>query len=338
MALKRKNGFWWVDITYLGKRVRKSTKTKVKHEAQLFHDKILQELWKSKELETLPEKSWVDAVVRWLKESDHKRSLITDKYHLAWLDPYLRNKSLAEISDDLIEMIAQEKERTGVKPSSVNRVLELIRAILNRAHKEWKWLNSVPNVRMRRFENKRIRWLTKQEAKRLLEELPPHLKDMAWFTLATGLRQSNVTQLQWSEVNLGKGHALIHPDQSKTKRAIPVPLNSTAIEILERQKGKHRNFVFTYNGNPVSRCNNHAWLKALKRARIKDFRWHDLRHTWASWHVQNGTSLHELQQLGGWSEYDTVLRYAHLSSDHLQQAAERLSGTITSPRLGSSVK
>ncbi|MDF1931681.1 tyrosine-type recombinase/integrase [Legionella pneumophila] len=89
--------------------------------------------------------------------------------------------------------------------------------------------------------------------------------------------------------------------------------------------------MFTYNGNPVSRCNNHAWLKALKRARIKDFRWHDLRHTWASWHVQNGTSLHELQQLGGWSEYDTVLRYAHLSSDHLQQAAERLSARLRHP-------
>ena len=59
------------------------------------------------------------------------------------------------------------------------------------------------------------------------------------------------------------------------------------------------------------------------------------RHTWASWHVQNGTSLHELQQLGGWSEYDTVLRYAHLSSDHLRKASERVSGTFTSPRLGS---
>jgi len=206
---------------------------------------------------------------------------------------------------------------------------------LNKAHKEWKWLDAVPNVRMRRFENKRVRWLTKKEAERLLNELPPHLRDMAAFTLVTGLRQSNVTGLQWSEINLEKGHALIHPDQSKTKRAIPVPLNSIALEVLERQIGKHREYVFTYNGNPVSRCNNHAWQKALKRARIKDFKWHDLRHTWASWHVQNGTSLHELQQLGGWSEYDTVLRYAHLSSDHLQKAAERVSGTFSSPRLGS---
>ena len=158
---------------------------------------------------------------------------------------------------------------------------------------------------------------------------------MAAFTLATGLRQSNVTGLQWSDIDMMNGHALVHPDQSKTKRAIPVPLNSDALDILKRQRGKHALYVFTYQGRPVSRCNNHAWLKALKRADIRDFRWHDLRHTWASWHVQNGTSLHELQQLGGWSEYDTVLRYAHLSSDHLRRASERVSGTFTSPRLGS---
>ena len=72
---------------------------------------------------------------------------------------------------------------------------------------------------------------------------------------------------------------------------------------------------------------DHAWRKALIRAGIKDFRWHDLRHTWASWHVQSGTPLHELQQLGGWSNYETVLRYAHLSSEHLRMAAERIHDT-----------
>jgi integrase len=111
------------------------------------------------------------------------------------------------------------------------------------------------------------------------------------------------------------------------------PRHSQAIAIIEKQKGLHPTFVFTYFGKPVTRCNNHAWQKALVRAGIKDFRWHDLRHTWASWHVQNGTSLQELQQLGGWSEYEMVLRYAHLSSDHLQVAAERIiknSGTFSS--------
>jgi integrase len=63
----------------------------------------------------------------------------------------------------------------------------------------------------------------------------------------------------------------------------------------------------------------------LKIVGIKSFRWHDLRHTWASWHVQSGTSLQELQMLGGWASFDMVLRYAHLSSEHLKNAAERIS-------------
>lgn len=290
----------------------------------------MQDLWNKKYVNQAPQKTWVEAVVRWLAESSHKRSLATDKFHLTWLDPHLGHKNLSDINADLIEQIAQEKEKTGVKPTTVNRMLEIMRAILNKAQKEWAWLDTVPLFRMRKVENKRIRWLTRKQANKLLEELPKHLQDMAAFTLATGLRQSNVTGLKWSEVDLARKHAFIHPDQSKTKKAIPVPLNSQAIAIIERQKGLHPRYVFTYFGKPVTRCNNHAWQKALIRAKIKDFRWHDLRHTWASWHVQNGTSLQELQQLGGWSDYEMVLRYAHLSSDHLKKAAERVSGTFWS--------
>lgn len=330
MALTKKNGFWWIDITHDGKRIRKSTRTKLKSQAQRLHDDCMMELWKKKHVTTTPEKTWIDAVIRWLEESSHKRSLITDKFHLAWLDSYLRQMKLNEITSDLIEDIAKEKEKTGVSVTTVNRTLEILRAILNKAHKEWKWLDVVPLFRMRKIENKRIRWLTKQQANRLLRELPEHLRHMAAFTLVTGLRQSNVTGLKWNEVDLVRKHALIHPDQSKTKKAIPVPLNSQAITIIEKQKGLNAIYVFTYLGKPVTRCNNHAWQKALTRAGIKNFRWHDLRHTWASWHVQNGTSLQELQQLGGWSEYEMVLRYAHLSSDHLKTAAERVSGTFSS--------
>ena len=72
--------------------------------------------------------------------------------------------------------------------------------------------------------------------------------------------------------------------------------------------------------------NNAAWNKALKRAGIEDFKWHDLRHTWASWHVQAGTPLHVLQELGGWESAEMVRRYAHLSSEHLAEYVDRLSG------------
>ncbi|MBA2657318.1 MAG: site-specific integrase [Tatlockia sp.] len=324
MAITKRNNFWWVDITHQGKRIRQSTGTQIKAKAQQLHDKLKNDLWLEISLKALPKKLWMDAVMRWIEESHHKRTLNDDKIHLRWIDSYFRNKLLIEIDQDLIETIAKARENTGVSPTTVNRMLEVVRAILNKAQKEWGWLFLVPNIRMRVIDDRRLRWLSYEESKRLISELPSHLGDMMLFTLATGLRQSNVTGLKWENIDLEKCFTFVDADESKTKKAIPVPLNSQAMQIIRLQLYKHPIYVFTYKGNPITRCNNHAWRKALDRAGIKDFRWHDLRHTWASWHVQNGTSLHELQQLGGWSNYETVLRYAHLSTKHLQQAAEKV--------------
>lgn len=272
-----------------------------------------------------PAYSWRDAVVRWLQENSAKRSIETDKFHLRWLDKYLANLSLNEINRDILEDVALQKEAEGVTLTTVNRVMEVVRAILTKAHKEWEWIDKVPAIRMRQVEKNRIRWLTPEEANRLLSELPSHLRDMAAFSLATGLRAGNVTGLKWSNLDLNKRHAWIHPDEAKTKKAIPVPLNDNAIAILVNRQGLDKEFVFTYQGKKIQKCSTRAWSKALERAGIENFRWHDLRHTWASWHVQNGTSLQELQQLGGWSSFDMVLRYAHLSGDHLSKAANRIS-------------
>ena len=82
--------------------------------------------------------------------------------------------------------------------------------------------------------------------------------------------------------------------------------------------------MFTYKGNTITQVSTKTWYTALERAGIKDFRWHDLRHTWASWHVQSGTPLFALQELGGWESSEMVRRYAHLAADHLAPYAEVL--------------
>jgi integrase len=324
MALYKRRNTWWIKIGHNGRKIQQSTGTSDKVAAQRLHDKIKADLWKTNRLEEKPEKTWMEAVMRWLAESEHKRSLSDDKAHLRWVSPYLKGYLVSEITRNAIDKIAAKKTLEGVKPATVNRMLEIIRAILRKAEREWEWIDKAPVIRMLKEDTKRIRWLTQEEAGSLLKELPTHLADMAMFSLATGLRHSNVTGLQWCDVDLVRRHALIHPDQAKMKKAIPVPLNETAMEVLRKQIGKHPHSVFTYSDRPVIQCNTKAWKKALKRAEIENFRWHDLRHTWASWHVQNGTSLQELQQLGGWTSFEMVLRYAHLSSDHLKGAAERV--------------
>jgi len=165
----------------------------------------------------------------------------------------------------------------------------------------------------------------------LLHELPPHLRTMAAFTLSTGLRRANVTGLLWEQVDLERRLAWVHPDQAKGRKAIGVPLNDTAMALVRAQVGKHPERVFTYDGKPVFQVSSMAWYKALRRAGIENFRWHDLRHTWASWHVQQGTPLFALQEMAGWETEKMVRRYAHLAAGHLAVYADALSfhGTIT---------
>jgi integrase len=105
---------------------------------------------------------------------------------------------------------------------------------------------------------KRVRWLTRNDADRLIAVLPPHLADMVRFSLETGLRRSNVTGLQWSQVDLARRMAWIHPDQAKARKAIPVPLSSVAIAVLREQIGKHHTNVFSYKGKSVQQVNTKA--------------------------------------------------------------------------------
>ena len=326
MALYARNKVWWIDLTHNGKRIQKSTGTTDKIAAQELHDQLKADLWRQNKLNEKPERLWHEAVVKWLDEvkEKRKRSMENAKIQLKWLDQHLRNKKLSEIDRCLLQEIAAKKENENVAPATVNRILEIIRVILNKAAGEWEWIEKAPKVPMRYEGGGRERWLTKEEADRLLADLPVHLADIAAFSLATGLRKANVLGLRWKNVDLVNRHAQISASQSKTKKAIPVPLNTQAVTIIRKQIGKHLEYVFTYKGKPIKRCNTLAWRKALKRVGIEDFHWHDLRHTWASWHVQNGTSLQELQRLGGWSSFDMVLRYAHLSSNHLKKAAERI--------------
>ena len=152
--------------------------------------------------------------------------------------------------------------------------------------------------------------------------------DLLKFAISTGVRQGNVLGLESSQVDLERRTAWIHADQAKAGKAIGIPLNRVAMAVLTKQIGKHDAYVFTYRGKPLKQVNRRAWRRALVRAGITNFRWHDLRHTWASWMVQQGVSIAELQELGGWESVEMVRRYAHLAPDHLAKSAARLDSSM----------
>ena len=327
MSLYKRGNVWWVRFsTPTGQQIRKSAKTAHRQSAQEYHDRLKAGYWRASRLGEKPRRKWEHAVERWLTEKQgEKVTLDDDIYHLRRVHPGLYGKYLDEIDRDVLDTLTESRVSDGVSNATVNRMLQVVRAILRRAEREWGWLERAPHVRMLPEPKRRVRWLTREEADRLLSELPDHLAAMMRFTLATGLREANVVGLEWSQIDLGRRCAWIHADQAKARKAIAVPLNEDALQVLRQQMDKHPTRVFSYQGKPVTKANNHAWRKALVRAGILDFRWHDLRHTWASWHVQQGTPLQVLQELGGWSDYSMVFRYAHLSVEHLAKYADSLS-------------
>jgi integrase len=326
MSLRRRQKVWWIDFrTPDRRRVRRSARTSNRVAAKELHDRLKAEAWRIHKLGEKPRRTWRDAVIRWVKEKAHKASIRDDQLRLQWIDRHLGRLHLDEITRDVIEAMTEAKLRDGVSNATVNRVLAVVRAILRRAVSEWEWIERAPRVRLLPEPKRRIRWLTRKEANRLLDALPAHLAEPARFALATGLRQGNVFGLKWDQVDLEHRTAWIHPDQAKARKAIAVPLNAEAMLVLRRQQGKHAEYCFTARkGEPLKYVHSRIWKTACERADIRNFRWHDLRHTWASWLVQEGTPLHVLQELGSWESPEMVRRYAHLSPEHLRAYVEKL--------------
>nr|WP_029148707.1 site-specific integrase [Methylophilus sp. 5] len=321
---KRKDSsFWWVKITIGGRPIQHSTGTSDKIKAQEYHDTLKAQLWEQERLGVKPNRTWREAVVRWTNETSDKATHKEDIRKLAWMHQFLGDLSLNDVTQEVIERVRAAKLKEATK-STTNRYLALLRAILIRARDEWEWIEKAPKIRLFKESNIRERSLTAEQVNLLLSELPLHQRETVLFALCTGLRQQNVLQLEWAQVNFELKHAWVRATHSKNRRPIAVPLNETAINVLKRQVGKHETRVFTYAGKPLCTANTRAWRAALKRAGITDFRWHDLRHTWATWQRQAGTPTHELQRLGGWRSGVMVERYAHLAPDHLANAANRL--------------
>ncbi len=327
MPVTKRKGIWYVDIrTPGGQRIRRSTGTNDKQAALELHDKIKHDLWRQSKLGDKPKKLWDEACVRWIKEKGQKKSIKDDIDKIRILVSF-RGMLLCDLSRDFIMDIVDELECSD---STKNRYIALIRGILNRSVKEWQWLDYAPYLTMYPEGSGRIRWLLPEEAERLIAALrPSYLADMALFTLNTGLRQRNVICLDKRQIDRHRCVAWYHSDQTKAGRALGVALNDTAMAIIERNWSNHPHRIFINSQNkPVTGIDHRTWNAALEKAEIKDFRWHDLRHTWASWLIQRGVPLAALQEMGGWKTQSMVQRYAHLAPEHLHPHAQILNNVM----------
>jgi integrase len=300
-------------------RVRRSAGTTDKKAAQEYHDKTRQELWRQEKLGESPPVTWGEAVKKWL---DLKPRGMPDRYRIRAFG--LASTEPLPLSSTLVEAcISGSAASTVAKAGSWNRKLALIVAIHSVVG------ISAPTVSRKPMPKGRTRWLSKEEwrtlQKVLLEE-SPLLEQAARFTLATGLRENNVLELDWSQVDLGRRVAWFYADQMKGRVEHGIPLNDAALAVLRERRGIHKRWVFGNPDYPLTKASNRAWYNALRRSKLKGTGvvWHTLRHTWASWAVMSEVRLEELMKLGGWKTYSMVLRYAHLAPEHMAEAAAKV--------------
>ena len=316
MAIKKRGDTYWLDVTINGIRIRESLKTADPKQAQELHDIRRAELWRTTKLKERPKKTFKQACDRWLTERAHKKSLSDDKDKIRILEPVLGAKLLTDLDRDTIEDAMPQ----DVKPATRNRYRALIRAILRSCEREWDWIERAPIMRTEAEPKRRVAFLTREQAEALIAALPEKYRCPVRFALLTGLRRSNVFGLTWDKVDLERGTVIVEADEAKAGHRIVVPLNSAAKAMLEAIPEPRQGRVF---GGP-DKVTPSVWKAACARVGVPWCRFHDLRHTWASWHAMAGTPTSVLQELGGWHSAQMVQRYAHLSPEHLAAAAEKV--------------
>lgn len=327
--------FWWISITTpSGKRVRRSTGTANKKAAQEMHDRLKADLWRQEQLGEQPDRTFEEAAVRFLQSSEGQRDYKTKVRHVRyWRDQFagmvVSSLTTEKVLDALpTHQVHKYKGKQKLSPSTRNRYLSTIRRILSLCE-EWRWIYKAPKLRAASEPEVRIRWLTEDEAHRLINAFSREwLMYAAQMALATGMRSGEILGLEWSEVDLKRKAAWVTAEKAKSFNARIVPLNDLAISVIRKQIGQHPKYVFTRNGVPQRYIDQRMFKSACKRAGIEDFTFHDLRHTWASWHAQQGTPLFALKELGGWKTLEMVKKYAHLGNEHLAKYAN--SGTFSS--------
>ena len=319
-----------MSFSYQVSRIRQSTGTSDKRLAEAILGKVKVKIIEGRFFDTLEEKerTFAEMMGKYTKEVAIKkspRSLLRDESCLRRLLPYFGDRTLAEMTPKLISSYKVKRHEQGAAPATLNKELGLMKTAFNVAIREWEWCrdNPVRRVAMERVNNARVRYLNDEEFDRVLGKCPDWLRPIVLTARYTGMRRENVVSLRWDQVDLFRKVILL--DQTKNGDRLGIPLCERAAEVfkvLARVRHIRSKYVFTgsegqpYEGAAVSM----AFIRACRTAGIENFRFHDLRHTFASLLVQRGVDLYRVQRLLGHRDGRMTQRYSHLSPENLREA------------------
>lgn len=253
---------------------------------------------------------------------------------LGWWKEKLGAYTLGTIQPETIARLRDELQtKEGLSPSTVNRYLSALSKAFSNAVKEWHWLPATANpmlgVGKKPEPRGRVRYLSDDERAALLEacrtsEYRP-LYLIVLFALTTGMRRGEILGLRWQDVDLERRIAVLHHTKNGDRRSVPIV---PEVAELLREHGKVRKLgndqVFVSDGPAEVWLFDKAWYQALSAAKIKDFRFHDLRHTAASYLAMSGATTAEIAAVLGHRTLQMVKRYTHLSDQHTGAVIERM--------------
>ena len=299
----------------------------------------VEDMLKRYELEVMPTKAY--------------STMISQKPHVAYWKDEIGNLSLADVTPALLSehkgKLLHTKTKRGDQRSAatVNRYMALLSHALSIATKEWQWLTDNPaaNVSSMKENNERVRFLSEDEEqddgtvikgeRTLLLEACRASDNKALYpavvlALSTGARRMETMGLEWSDIDLKRGMVTLHRTKNKERRTLY--LTGHALELVKEMRKVRRidsNLLFPARAKQGQKVTRPVDLKrsfatALKKAKIEDFRWHDLRHSAASYLAMNGASLAEIAEILGHKTLQMVKRYSHISETHARNVVSAM--------------
>ncbi len=301
-------------------------------------------------------KDMVDRYIRDVLPMKSEHAQKAQKAQLEWWKSQLGDYTLADVNAALITdcrdklLTTETKRKRQRTPATVVRYMAALSHAFSVAVNEWEWMEVSPMRRVKKPKEPRgrVRYLSDNERKRLLEACRnsnnKNLYPAVVLALSTGMRQGEVMGLKWDDVDFQRGRIVLHETKNDERRV--VPLAGHAFDVLkEHSKVRHlkSSLVFPGRRKPEAKVRGlsksetdiekpmdlrQPWLAALKEAKIDDFRFHDLRHSTASYLAMNGASLAEIAEVLGHKTLQMVKRYAHLSEAHTASVVSRMNDKI----------
>ncbi len=319
-------------VNHEGQQIRLSTKTRDRKLAERIYRKVMGEIEEGRWFQKLPgeEKTFNEMMDKYLKEHVVKlRSERSFRGYVKNLKSHFGSFFISRISPMMINDYKVKRLKQGLRPASVNRELATMKKAFNLALKEWQWITSNPvsRIALERENNKRDRWLTPDEEERLFKASPPWLQNFIFFALNTGMRLGEILSLSCRGVDLDRKTVTVFESKNGEPRTIPI--NDSTVNLLKemgRVRSIKTDLVFYSSSHTRLDARNvrRDFQEALKKARIEDFRFHDLRHTFATRLVQNGVDIYKVQTLLGHKTPSVTQRYAHHYPESLRDGVDML--------------